>query len=68
MPLDPIEFAEVSGNGGLSIKLPPIAPGTADYAAEIDPGVAAVPVMYSAAYLFAIAEVQFNYPDNSKNA
>jgi hypothetical protein len=66
LQIDPLEFATVSGNGGLSITLPPIAPGTADYAAEIDPGAAAAPaVMYSAAYLFAIAEVEFNYPGNS---
>jgi hypothetical protein len=73
LQIDPLEFATVSGNGGLSISLPPIAPGTADYAAEIDPpgvapppsGAAAAPVNYSAAYLFAIAEVEFNYPGNS---
>ncbi|ACR41293.1 hypothetical protein [Saccharolobus islandicus] len=65
LQIDPIEFTTVSGNGGLSITLPPIAPGTADYAAEIDPGASTPPAMYSAAYLFAIAEVQFNYPGNS---
>ena len=67
LQIDPIDnqFASVSTNGGLSISLPAIAPGTADYAAEIDPGAAAAPVMYSAAYLFAIAEVEFNYPGNS---
>lgn len=65
LQIDPLEFAAVSGNGGLTITLPPIAPGTADYAAEIDPGASAPSVMYSAAYLFAIAEVEFNYPGNS---
>jgi len=53
--------ATVSGNGGLSITLPYIAPGTADDAAEIDPpGPAAPPLGYSAAYLFPIAGVYFN--------
>ncbi|QXJ28641.1 hypothetical protein J5U23_01510 [Saccharolobus shibatae B12] len=70
LQIDPIEFSAVSGNGGLSITLPPIAPGTADYAAEIDPPSGSpvsnpTPIMYSAAYLFAIAEVEFNYPGNS---
>jgi hypothetical protein len=65
VPID-YQFATPSINGGLSINLPPIAPGTTDHAAKIDPGAAAAPVKYySAAYLFAIAEVYFNYPGNS---
>jgi hypothetical protein len=66
LQISPLEFTTYSSNGGLSITLPPIAPGTADYAAEIDPGAAAAPVKhYSAAYLFAIAKVYFNYPGDS---
>ncbi len=68
LQLDPIEFSAVSANGGLSITLPNIAPGTADYAAFIYGSNGVVIASYSAAYLFPLVEAEFNYPGNSNIA
>ncbi|TRM87158.1 hypothetical protein DJ529_09350 [Sulfolobus sp. C3] len=80
LQLDPLEFSQISGNGGLSITLPAIGPGTADYAAFIydppspppppppppsPPPSAKVVASYSAAYLFAVVEAEFNYSGNN---
>ncbi|AHC51978.1 hypothetical protein SUSAZ_08540 [Sulfolobus acidocaldarius SUSAZ] len=65
LQIDPLEFSLISNNGGLSIQLPAIGPGTADYAAFLYDSHSNVVASYSAAYLFAIVEVEFNYPGNN---
>ncbi|QKR01065.1 hypothetical protein GWK48_07425 [Metallosphaera tengchongensis] len=64
LQIDPIEFSAVQNNGGLTISLPAIAPGSVNYGAFIHT-TSGNTYDFSAAYLFALVEAEFNYPNNS---